>query len=653
MTKLYHIFITSIIKTIKAVKPQIQNKRSVFYTNKQELKQWSKNFRIFVNEFYTDILKQELQKMYLTKIEDTTLYGIYQNNYFETLEISLITENKDIEKQAQIISPLLGTNEVSKSFKELFFNAENLTKSQVKELWDVFTDAFFETINKNIIPIFNNHFNFKEGVIYAINDGYLKITKNSYEVLSLKDNVEVKTIFKLPINANEIKTWEQLSIFNKEDNYSIFKEFINNKVKNYLALSCVVADLLQPLINTEILPIMVGSGGTGKSTLQAFLTEMLGANIVGNINLVSALNNTFERNVLYTHPIVFTSELESSSFKEQATLKQMISREKTQLNNKHQAVKVARPIAKMLVASNSILKTTDSDGLNRRVCFVSFNNKKIREDLTLNEFNKTFNQDTTGFVAFLILGAQTLLQHGWDYKTFNILSDIELQKEFEGQYNSLNSFLTELIESKFLINSNHLSMSSLADLLILLNQSQSDYDNDNLMNIIESVNLKQDTKRALLNRMRGAGLAKLETTINNRYKFENKIEVIKLENERNAFISNSGYRYQQSIMINNLSFDFNNEELINFLSSTTISADRLDNIIPNFKESIALTSKCYYNGDEKPLKDIKVRLIDLFAINAPKCLSINAERILEFNSPFWEKKEEQNNVLNPSSKIQL
>lgn len=658
MNKLYHIFLTSFQDSINQAEAVLRDSHSIFYTsdgNQRKPKQWTKILKIFLNEFYAENVKTYLASLNLTKIKDTTLYGIYNQNFFEPIDISLISDNKDKEKQAQIITPLLGSNEINTRFRAIFGadNVENFTSNQISNIWDVFTIAFFNEVNKQPINIFNNNTTLKDGVFYAINDGYLKITKNDFTYLTneeyLNQTSGVKTIFKLPINFRDIKNWDSLSTNKDDNNYSIFKEFVLSKVNNIDALSGVIADLLQPLINTEILPIMIGSGGGGKSTLQNFLTNILGENIVGSINLVQALNNPFEREVLYTHPIVFTSELESSSFKEQATLKQLVSRETTQLNLKHQSVKKARPIAKIFVASNNILKTTDSDGLNRRLCFISFNSNRIRDDLNITEFNRTFNDNVVGLTALVIKGAMMLLNQGWNYNTFNNLSDVELQKEFEGQYNTLNAFLTNLLEVNWIKNETDslLNLSTLADLLKILNLAELDttFVNGELLNIIDNYNPKQESKKALLGKVKSAGYDKLETKLNNRYHLNPKTEIIKVLNER-KYLSNIGYRYQATTLLTNLSLNFNNDDLINFLKNSTIKASVLDELIPDFKKKLRLDVLYYTNGtnvDEIPLKDIKIPLIDLFSAYAPMCLSLNQNRLLEFEfNTVWL--EEQKSI---------
>lgn len=649
MNKLYTIFIESIIESIKKNDSEIKNPKNwLFYTTQGTLYPWNKNLKMFLNEYYSKDVKEFLSKQNLIKIDETTLFGVYKDNYFEPLDIALINNDKDKEIKARTVAPLMGDSEVYREFKRVFYNALKLQETQILDFWKIFTNSFFTETNKKPINIFQNQESTKKGVVIAIKNGYLKITNDNIEFLPLETKLPFRTIFQLPVEFKDIKLWNNLTINQNDSNYSIFKEFIISKTDNIQAIASVLADLFQPQLNTEILPILVGSGGGGKSTLQNLLRNILSEKIVGAVNLIQALNNPFEREILYTHPIVFTSELESSTLKEQATLKQLISREITQLNLKHQAVKIARPIAKMLVASNHILKTTDSDGINRRILFISFKNNKVRTDLTEQEFNKLLFNDVIGLTALIILGTQFLLQNGWNYQTFNFLSDVELQKEFEGQYSILNNFLTEMLDANFIIQKENdfLSLSAVADLLKVLSLSQLDSNsvNDEILNIIETFNIKTDNKRNMLTKMKASGFDKLASKL--KYRYNLKTEIIKVGNER-KYTTNAGYRIQQSYILSNLQFNFNNETFLNILTNSYISLDKLENIIPNLKETLKPEWLVYeVDGKyfDRPLKEIHIPLIWLFHKDAPLLETLNKTIIddEEFNKIenkyFREKK---------------
>ncbi|WFQ94774.1 DUF5906 domain-containing protein [Mycoplasma feriruminatoris] len=551
-------------------------------TNRQEIRNFSTIFNKVVDEVYPEIAENYLKSLNLCKIKDTELYGIYKDNYIEPLDIQILKETKNIEIQSQkyVASFKKPINEVLTAAIGV---SVALNDYQMDKLWEVFSYAFWATINNNQIEIINSSDN-KNYVVYAINDGYLKVFKDKIEFMPLytsqplpHHNNNINTLFKFNINFNDILLWNDLSINKDESNYSLFKHFITAKVVNIETLGAVLADLTQPLFNTQVMTLLIGGQGGGKSSFLNMLPKMIGQEFIGNVDLHSALINKFEQLPLFNKLIVTSSELSQTKMSESNVLKQLISREKTSLNLKFQSVKEARPIAKILIAGNQNFKATNNDGLNRRLCFIQFNNQKIRQDISILDFEKQLHTDIKGFVAYIILGAQYLLKNGWNYETFNNSSDKELLQEFSEQYNPLIAFINSMLSAGYLTikKDEKMSLPELVAIAKLFKLAHFNTKNaDDLEEILEQFNSKINPK-SLSSKLVNSGVDTFVNQLNKTFATDDiKIGYQKITNER--VYSNRDLRYQKTTLLTNLSLNWDNDEFKNIMANSSISFQDLE-----------------------------------------------------------------------------
>jgi len=132
----------------------------------------------------------------------------------------------------------------------------------------------------------------------------------------------------------------------------------------------------------EIINILFGYGGNGKSVFTGVLTSIHGNQNVSNVPLRAMINDPYALSDLEGKSVNIDTELSSTSIEDTAVIKKLTGRQPIRIQRKHQRAYDTILHAKPFFNTNKIPLTYDtSDAFFRRCCIVSFpNNFEAKDD---------------------------------------------------------------------------------------------------------------------------------------------------------------------------------------------------------------------------------------------------------------------------------
>ena len=162
----------------------------------------------------------------------------------------------------------------------------------------------------------------------------------------------------------------------------------------------------------EIINILFGYGGNGKSVFTGVLTSIHGAQNVSNVPLRAMIQNPFALSDLEGKSVNIDTELSSTSIEDTAVIKKLTGRQPIRIQRKNQRAYDTVLHAKLFFSANKIPMTYDtSDAFFRRNYIISFpNNFETKDDPDLLK-KLTTDEELSGIFNILMIALRRILKN--------------------------------------------------------------------------------------------------------------------------------------------------------------------------------------------------------------------------------------------------
>lgn len=164
-------------------------------------------------------------------------------------------------------------------------------------------------------------------------------------------------------------------------------------------------NLLIPSYNPSVMLVLYSyKGALGKSTLAKTLSSLfdIGSRTLITALPVSKLSNRFGGGTLTKALLNLTTELDDRIDSE--SFKSVISRERWEVEAKFENARYEVPLAKHISMSNDVPKVSADGGVMRRLAIFELSEKRAREDIEPNEYERLFIGDAKSLATFMLNG---------------------------------------------------------------------------------------------------------------------------------------------------------------------------------------------------------------------------------------------------------
>ena len=191
----------------------------------------------------------------------------------------------------------------------------------------------------------------------------------------------------------------------------------------------------------EIINILFGYGGNGKSVFTGVLTSIHGPQNVSNVPLRAMIRDPFALSDLEGKSVNIDTELSSTSIEDTAVMKKLTGRQSIRIQRKHQRAYDTVLHAKLFFNANKIPMTYDtSDAFFRRYCIISFpNNFETKDDPDLIK-KLTTDEELSGIFNILMIALRRILKNNRGVFT-NAKTTHERREKYELALNPIGSFI--------------------------------------------------------------------------------------------------------------------------------------------------------------------------------------------------------------------
>ncbi len=195
----------------------------------------------------------------------------------------------------------------------------------------------------------------------------------------------------------------------------------------------------------EIITILFGYGGNGKSVFTSVLTSIHGAQNVSNVPLRDMITDPFALSDLEGKGVNIDSELSSTSIQDTAVIKKLTGRQHIRIQRKNQRAYDAVLYAKLFFSANKIPITHDtSDAYFRRNNIISFpNNFEGKADPDLLR-KLTADEELSGIFNVLVIVLKRIMKNNKGIYV-NEKTIHERREKYELVLNPIGSFIEQVV----------------------------------------------------------------------------------------------------------------------------------------------------------------------------------------------------------------
>lgn len=170
---------------------------------------------------------------------------------------------------------------------------------------------------------------------------------------------------------------------------SEWKQFLTTVTNSDDKKMCLLQELsgyvLFPDNNLQKCAVLIGSGANGKSVFLNVLTSIFGSSNVSNVEM-SSLSQDFQVIQLMNSMLNISAETKTNVSGAESKFKQVVAGDEISACYKGKDYITFRPRAKMFLACNEYVKSSDTtEGWTRRFCFVDFPVKFVENPTNENE----------------------------------------------------------------------------------------------------------------------------------------------------------------------------------------------------------------------------------------------------------------------------
>lgn len=195
----------------------------------------------------------------------------------------------------------------------------------------------------------------------------------------------------------------------------------------------------------EIITILFGYGGNGKSVFTGVLTSIHGAQNVSNVPLRAMIMDPYALSDLEGKSVNIDTELSSTSIEDTAVIKKLTGRQAVRIQRKYQRAYDTVLHTKYFFNANEMPMTHDtSDAFFRRYCIVSFpNNFEFKNDPDLLK-KLTTDEELSGIFNALMIALRRILKNNRGI-FMNERTIHERREKYELTLNPIGSFLEQTV----------------------------------------------------------------------------------------------------------------------------------------------------------------------------------------------------------------
>lgn len=312
--------------------------------------------------------------------------------------------------------------------KEILANAEFiLTKEVSVNATDYYIDEDMQFLKK---------------VALAFNNGTLYIYENGEFEFDERHRPDDRLFFSFNFDFHE-------HYLEEAPEYSIIREWWDVRFENAQDRAVALAsycDLFVTQSQSQFMCFLYGTGGTGKSQLEAMTRSFISKGCVSSVN-VEDLNKEFKTSQLFSSIMNFSSEIERSKISS-SRFKSYIARDNQTLAVKFQNDRTSKPIAKWFAFANNLPTMHTDSGVMRRIGLIETTSTLIREDLDKNSFAVEMLSDKHGFMSLIFEGINLLFRERFDISGFYSRElGMKYLREMQILNNSLAFFVDECLEA--------------------------------------------------------------------------------------------------------------------------------------------------------------------------------------------------------------
>lgn len=226
-------------------------------------------------------------------------------------------------------------------------------------------------------------------------DGFVSVTKRGAVKFEPGFDYNRMCTFRVELNYNdteltECTTWNHLLRYQGFDNERI--QYINAMIGN---------SIMGDPTNAQRCLMLVGLGGTGKSTILDTIGKAVGAHNRHDVDSLDQLTGSNGRHVApMGHAVVTIVADSSADFRNKEMLKKIISKEPVAIEMKYKNPEPVTPRASLLLASNDsgIAYQMGDSGIRRRFDIIKFTNA-----VADNKRNRDIDSELEAELAMLVL----------------------------------------------------------------------------------------------------------------------------------------------------------------------------------------------------------------------------------------------------------
>lgn len=211
-----------------------------------------------------------------------------------------------------------------------------------------------------------------------------------------------------------------------------------------MALAEVFAYPLSPRLNLEIMAVMQGPGGTGKSTLMKIVEQMYGPENVCSYDFSSLCSKTaqssYYRADLGNYIVNYSSEMggEGCDFN---LVKKMISREPVEARNPYGRPYILKNYCPMIFNVNDFPVMENTSALWRRIVPFGFHNIIPPDEVEIDFVNEIIEKELPGVFIWVLDGLKRLIEN--KKLTYSPKCE-ELKNKLRKENNPVETFMSEM-----------------------------------------------------------------------------------------------------------------------------------------------------------------------------------------------------------------
>ena len=298
-----------------------------------------------------------------------------------------------------------------------------------------------KTVEALKMQAYEDSFDFSNKMIIPFQNGDMIVNPNGQWVFNHNDKRPVP--YRLPIDYIPLHKKIATPNFDKWLSDLFYPEDI-------ITLQEYVGYCLLPTTRAQMILLIIGEGGCGKSIINRILLSIFGNSMTAPLDLKQFFDDKFKVAELENQLVFYEDDIndqkldDSTKFKKFATGELMITADR-----KFEAPFKFIPYCRIIMCGNHMLKcTTDkSDGFHRRLLPLPTRPKDVTRPI-INDFGDMVASDAQGILQWALIGLKRLIDNGWKF------TQSDRSKDYVKDFRELSDHLPLFMEDCFVKDEN-------------------------------------------------------------------------------------------------------------------------------------------------------------------------------------------------------